>query len=416
MSWRDELVGLASWRGVPFRTTDADLGVGRRNVLNEYPLRDTPYVDDLGRKARTYQVEGFVIGDDYLAQRDALVAAFEEPGPGELVHPRYGRVWVSLQGEARIREGYREQGMARFTVTFVEDSDNRQPAATTDTAGEVERTAADVDDAAADAFAADMDVDGPQVLADTVAEVLTADVDALRDLAQLFALPDSLGELTDGADALVGQLGDVLRSPRDLADELGALYLDVVADVRGTDGASAAHSGMMNGLQAVNAGGAVDLARHQAARAVAATAVPTTPARALLNDAARAELVRRLAITAQARLLAIAITDGAVATSADAVAWRDQVVAQIDVELEQADPDAATAWALSKLRAAVVRDVAERAELLKQRSTFTTVAVLPAVVLAHRVYQDATRTDELVARNGVRHPGFVPAGPVEVLL
>ncbi len=416
MSWHDELVGLASWRGVPFRTTEADLGVGRRNVLNEYPLRDTPYVDDLGRKARTYKVEGFVVGEDYLAQRDALVAAFEEPGPGELVHPRYGRVWVSLQGEVQIREGHREQGLARFTVTFVEDSDNRQPAAAADTAAAVDQAAADVDDAAADAYAEGMDVDGPQVLADTAAQAVATDLADVQRLAQLFVLPDALGAVMDGAAELASLAGALLRTPRSLANSLGGLYLDLVAEVRGTDGASAAHSGLMNGLQMVHVGAAMHLVQYQAARAVAATAVPTTPARARLNEAARAELVRRVAITSQARLLAVAITDGAVATSADAVAWRDQVLVQIDLELEQADPDATTAWALAKLRAAVVRDVAERAELLRQRSTFTAVAVLPAVVLAHRVYQDATRADELVERNGVRHPGFVPAGSIEVLL
>jgi prophage DNA circulation protein len=36
-------------------------------------------------------------------------------------------------------------------------------------------------------------------------------------------------------------------------------------------------------------------------------------------------------------------------------------------------------------------------------------------VLAHRIYQDATRSDELVARNGVAHPAFMPARPLEVL-
>jgi prophage DNA circulation protein len=37
-------------------------------------------------------------------------------------------------------------------------------------------------------------------------------------------------------------------------------------------------------------------------------------------------------------------------------------------------------------------------------------ATLPALVVAHRVYGDATRADEIVSRNRVRHPGFVPGG------
>jgi hypothetical protein len=48
--------------------------------------------------------------------------------------------------------------------------------------------------------------------------------------------------------------------------------------------------------------------------------------------------------------------------------------------------------------------VTVRAELLRERSTFTPAAVLPALVLAHRIYQDATRVDELVARNARAQP------------
>ena len=71
MGWREEqrrvahpngmAVG-ASFRGVPFRTTDSDTGVGRRNEVHEYPMRDLPYADDLGRRAREFQVNGYVVG------------------------------------------------------------------------------------------------------------------------------------------------------------------------------------------------------------------------------------------------------------------------------------------------------------------------------------------------------------------
>ena len=99
-TWRDEMGQLTlpngrkmvagSFRGVPFRTVDAEMRVGRRNVVNEYPQRDLPYVDDLGRRARRFVVEAYVIGDGYRAERDALIAAFEAKGSGELIHPRYG--------------------------------------------------------------------------------------------------------------------------------------------------------------------------------------------------------------------------------------------------------------------------------------------------------------------------------------
>jgi prophage DNA circulation protein len=39
---------------------------------------------------------------------------------------------------------------------------------------------------------------------------------------------------------------------------------------------------------------------------------------------------------------------------------------------------------------------------------YATMAPLPAVVLAQRLYQDPSREAELVARVGAVHPGFMP--------
>ena len=72
--------------------------------------------------------------------------------------------------------------------------------------------------------------------------------------------------------------------------------------------------------------------------------------------------------------------------------------------------------ALVALRAALVADIAARGANLPGVVNFTPAAVLPAVVIAHRLYGDATQADSLIARNAIRHPGFVPAGePLEVL-
>lgn len=405
---------VALYKGVPFRTTDTGLGVGRRNVLNEYPLRDTPHVDDLGRRARRYTVKGYLLGADYLQQRQALQDAFEEPGPGELVHPRYGVVWVSLLGEAQFDETHREGGMSRFTATFVEDADNTQPSGQTDTAADLERAADASDEAAGAAYADALSLSGPQILTDLVADATVLDINTLTSAAELYVDSSSLGDILDMAGSAIGQVATLLLKPLSMVAALRGLYVEFAASIR----VGSASGGALNAMRDVNQGALANLAALTAARQAAAASplAPATTSRTLLNEAARAELMRRLAISTQARILAVAISDDTVATAQQATAMRDQVVDQIDVELEQADPDAGTARALSTLRAAIVRDVATRAELLKQRSTYTPLAVLPSLVLAHRIYQDASRADELVQRNGVRHPAFVPAQPLEILL
>src|SRR5689334_1577526 len=111
------LVG-AAFRGVPFHVDTAERAGGRRTARHEYPFRDEPFVEDLGRKARAFPVEGYVVGPDYLVQRDALIAALEdERGPGTLAHPYYGNVSVVCT-QFRVRESSADGGMARFAVDF----------------------------------------------------------------------------------------------------------------------------------------------------------------------------------------------------------------------------------------------------------------------------------------------------------
>jgi hypothetical protein len=70
--------------------------------------------------------------------------------------------------------------------------------------------------------------------------------------------------------------------------------------------------------------------------------------------------------------------------------------------------------ALRALRAAVQTDLGARGNNLAQIVTRTFGAQQPALVLAYRLYQDASRADDLIARNDPPHPGFMPVS-VEAL-
>ena len=71
--------------------------------------------------------------------------------------------------------------------------------------------------------------------------------------------------------------------------------------------------------------------------------------------------------------------------------------------------------ALADLRSGVGRYVLGESATASRLRVFTPSTTLPAVVLAYDLYEDAARSDELVTRNGLRHPGFVPAEPLKVL-
>lgn len=133
MAWRDRLLP-ASFRGAPFHVAShTSEAAGRRAAVHEYPGRDTPYVEDLGRRTSEYTLQAYVLGPDYDRARDALVAACALPGPGRLVHPALGERQVVCTG-CTVSERTDEGGMARVTLALVEAGAARYPAATPDTA------------------------------------------------------------------------------------------------------------------------------------------------------------------------------------------------------------------------------------------------------------------------------------------
>ncbi|MBK5075085.1 DNA circularization protein [Budviciaceae bacterium CWB-B4] len=118
----------ASFRGVPFAVLTGEVVIGRRQAIHEYPYRDTAWAEDLGRSTRRMTIRGFLVqssqlylSHDVMTQRDSLIAACEEIGPGTLVHPTLGEMTVSVtESGLRINEGTDSGRMFEFTLTVVE--------------------------------------------------------------------------------------------------------------------------------------------------------------------------------------------------------------------------------------------------------------------------------------------------------
>ena len=121
--WRAALLP-ASFNGVQFHVDVDSKASGRRLVVHEFPKSDTPYTEDMGRRARHFTVNAYVIqcatdGFDYKPNRDALVAQLEQEGPGILVHPTMGMDTVEVD-QYSVTERREQGGMAEFEITFVE--------------------------------------------------------------------------------------------------------------------------------------------------------------------------------------------------------------------------------------------------------------------------------------------------------
>lgn len=114
-----EAIG-ASFRGWPFFVDTSTISSGRRIVTHEFPGRNQPLNQDQGKKARSYSLEGYVLGNDYLTQKQNLKQALEANGPGELIHPYFGNMRGVIESYS-ITETKNEGAFALFSINFIED-------------------------------------------------------------------------------------------------------------------------------------------------------------------------------------------------------------------------------------------------------------------------------------------------------
>lgn len=393
MTWRDQIaansVGGARQRGsfrqATFLVRTDDLEIGRRNETHEYPQRDTPYVEDLGRKTRRFQIEVFVAGNNYIAERDALIAEIEKPGSGLLTHPYYGVLTVSIV-DARVRQSSREGGTATFALTCVEGGANLFPASTADTAAKTDAAATAASDAAIAAFAKRFSVGGLPGWAVTAMEGEVA---------------SALAGVTAIVGDVAGAVAAEIRAPYNMAGLIVGNIQSIATRARKPFEALRLYRGLFDA-------GAVDVSTATATREQY-----TQSAAALHGIVATSAVIEACRTTSAADF----------ASSDDALAERDALLDALEVRMEVTDPVTGTPIddtlfnALRALRSALVDDMQIRGAKLPRVTYHTSAATLPALVVAYRVFGDAARAEEIVSRNKVRHPGFVPAGvALEILI
>lgn len=402
MTWRTRMQP-ASFRGAGFLVEGHDGEVGRRLAVHEYPERDLPYAEDLGRKARVFKITGLVIGPDYMAARDALLAACEQPGPGTLVHPYHGTMEVVCQACA-YREETRAGGRASFSFTFMEAGQRNYPAVELDFTAQAAQAADSVRAVAGEVFAQVYQTAGPAWLsAASAGDFRTA-------LALVQAVARAMPSVLDGSavNRFLADLEATAASVEALvaggAEAVAGALTDTVTGLA-TAGGSAATDGLLELAQFV-------APNTTNAYGLGLTAVPATTAHRraqAANQDAFAALARRLAISSgvEAALAADYISFEA------ATARRGALLANLDEQMLAAG-DAGQDDAFQALRGLYVSTnqafAARAAGLAHVRQLALPPATRPALALAYDLYGDLGRASQIVAMNNLPHPGLPPAG------
>lgn len=416
----------ASFRGVAFKVDSDDLQVGRRTVLHEYPGRDTPSVEDLGRETREYAISAYLIGPDFIAERDRLIEALEQAGPGELVSPWYGRMNVVVMGKQRISHSKADGGMCVVSFTFVESGEDEWPTATPLGSSLLAGRSTSLLDRAQSAFASAFGLDGlPEWMSMATVEHASA---LLGDVADMLGSAD--GKMSAAMRLMQGDLG-VLMPPPSTAWIFSRRLADVLDAGKGSSTTASSLLSLSNRTAAAS--------QTQTARPVGVwptSAQDKQQADRLVNSVSELVRVNLIASSAQAVALmpqpsqptstparAPALDSVVVDTPSKAVDMpthdeledtRQTVIAAIDKESERTTDDGVY-QALRDLRRELVSTLRQQQQHSSKLVSRTPSDTVPALVLAAEWYDDAGRADELIAKNNIAHPGFVPPEQLRTL-
>lgn len=118
--WRQRLKP-ASFGNAKFHVEQQSRSSGMRAVVHEYPKRNDPFTEIMGRHAIRYQVTGYCIGPNYHLEKEQLVAVLERPEAAQLVDPYLPTNPITCVCDRYAVTETRERGgYCTFEMSFVE--------------------------------------------------------------------------------------------------------------------------------------------------------------------------------------------------------------------------------------------------------------------------------------------------------
>lgn len=383
----------ASFKGVPFQTERDDEEGGRRIVSHEFPMRDDPFNEDLGEAKREFEVNAYLASDTVDSEAAALKAVCVQRGAGILVLPLEGPITVRLLNFKRSREKDRA-GKVVFTLKFV-----REGAAT---------SLASISSLANLIFAR---ADG---LSASIASFAEASIVALGQPD--FVVSAATDAIQDGAAALetvrTSEAVDTIVSAtqRNAIQSIFSAAAAAVSTSTGVDGAAVASlvevaRGLGDGMTGETAISAFAPLADQVVLAANSSYLTPSAQQSDENKLAVYLALKLAALTAYAEGIARAT----IVDRQTAIQLRADAAELFEDALDAMSADDADLYrATVDLRNSVVeylsRAILDRAPIIDVGANRR----MPSLWWAHRLYQDPTRSTELVERNRVPHPSFMP--------
>ncbi len=391
MSYKDQL-RQASFRGFEFFVDTSQVAGGRRAVQHQYPNRETPYTEDMGRAARSYQIEGHIIGQDYFDAKERLFEVFEKKGPGELIHPFYGSLMVQVSS-LNVSESIRQGAIATFSVTFLELGDARFPKGSNDKGsvladnvlGALGDAKADFDDNFSILGLPEFAIQSARDLIKQAQELFDTVTKPLSDVAE------GVAELSFATRNLVAETNDLLQSPQELSQRLLDSF-DLM------ENAISSNKNKRNAYSAF-----YDFTGD--------TPVPeTTPTRqqesnnknVFQNFMRRAAAIKSTQPAIVAEFVSI---DEAHEARQEITAVLEDQIREIPVE----ETNTELLQSMEDVNASLVDALPDPDAELPSIRTITPETDEVSILLAYDLNESLENEQDIIDRNNIRHPGFIPA-------
>jgi len=389
--WRTSYKGAAFWV-----ETDTESGA-RRIVIHEFPMRDTPFLEDLGERYRAFTVTAYVASDRADTEAASLMSVCAARGPGVVVLPTQGPVLVRCLEFSRTH-AKDKFGYVAHSLKFVREGATGALATVTSLVNMIFVQA----EAAASVAASDY---ASTALIKSVPDYVQRSLQSSTEnaLATLEAVRTSLNvELVANAEQRNAIATAYTSLPDVMADEdvvaleaIGSTIADVaMALVENTD-PSAALAAMENVLEVTP---------------TATQPRPATSSRWKDLEAANVQVANTLLRLAALIAYCEAVAMVRLGDRKMAITLRANVTTYFEEQLGALPSEAYAIYnAMINLRDATVdylsRAIIDLAPVVRVSASIG----MPSLFWAWRLYKDPTRSGELVERNRVAHPSFMPA-------
>lgn len=439
--WQGQ-IRACSFRGVPFAIVMEEGSHGRRQAVHEYPYRDTAWIEDLGRGTRRFVLRGFIIqnsqvygGGDVITQRQSLIAACEEKGSGMLIHPTLGELTVSVPENGLRITGSMDSGRVfEFTLMVIESGLKVFAVTDSTTAGDsvgtnylklastaVISTLARIKGEIRGVTQAINTIKGTvtfwtNMVENTISEVTNVSNVLKSTFGNSRYGRYSKGDVGGNSSAISGNTSTAdIENDRELTDLVTAQSVmdrknitDTVGILNNSSTPDAFVQGVADVVNAIlNSVGSVNdriSALERLAKSVSTEYQQSDSSKAL------SESMNTLIIVLCSGAMVCAATDANPTSREEAEQITQRAARQLDTALvlagDRGDDDMYVS--LLGVRTSFLSTMNARSSGLSELMQVTTIKPLPALTLANRLYQDASRADELVQEVRVPHPAFMP--------